>query len=421
MLFLDNLLSSIAVIMSHKVRTFLTLLGLIIGVFAVVTMFSAVSCVKTMMNKAFEEANVSTSFTVINKGENQDNQRWWQRKNDKRESKPINISDYYLLRSELDCDYIYTTYSSWQYNSRKTKNKWDMLKGVNNDYLLTYRKYKMYAGRLFSKIEYDKKSKVCLLGSKKWQTDYNSDLSIIGKKIKLGQEKYTVVGVIGVELEDEVMFNFGGWEKRFELKSFFIPIDTAVALYSKDGKIESITVKSKDENAHLYNKNRAWQLLLQNHNMTKSFEFEKQNQSFTEIMDQVTGFIKKWNMTLMAIASISLLVGGIGLFSTLLISISERMNEIGVRKSIGARSNDIFVLLLSESLVLSLMGSLFGIGVAGAVIMVINHFAPFVITMPITGVLVGIGFSLLIGFLSGLYPAIKASKINTIEAIYYFE
>jgi len=131
--------------------------------------------------------------------------------------------------------------------------------------------------------------------------------------------------------------------------------------------------------------------------------------------------MKKWNITLSAIASISLIVGGIGLFSTLLISINERMKEIGIRKSIGATNLDIFLLFILEAIILALIGALIGIIFSSLLIVGISAALKFTFPIPVEGILLGLTFSVVIGIFSGLFPAIKASKIDPIEAIYYFE
>jgi len=130
--------------------------------------------------------------------------------------------------------------------------------------------------------------------------------------------------------------------------------------------------------------------------------------------------MEKWNITLIAIASISLIVGGIGLFSTLLISIQERMTEIGVRKSVGATEKDIFYYFIFEALALALLGALLGILLAWIALSLISKAIDFPLYLPVQGVLVGLFFSLVTGFVSGLYPALKAASVDPIKAIYYF-
>jgi putative ABC transport system permease protein len=163
------------------------------------------------------------------------------------------------------------------------------------------------------------------------------------------------------------------------------------------------------------------QKLLAKHKMAHDFSFNDVGALLFKITEEINEMMKKWNITLSAIASISLIVGGIGLFSTLLISINERMMEIGIRKSIGATDKDIFILFLAESIVLALIGAFVGIFFSSFLVKALTMALKSKFAMPIEGVLVGIAFSIFIGVVSGLYPAIKASRIDPIKAIYYFE
>ncbi len=155
--------------------------------------------------------------------------------------------------------------------------------------------------------------------------------------------------------------------------------------------------------------------------MARDFAYNDVGAFMLKITTEINEMMKKWNVTLSAIASISLLVGGIGLFSTLLISINERMKEIGIRKSIGATDMDIFLLFILEAIILALIGALMGIIFSSLLIFGISTALDFNFPIPIQGIMLGLGFAVVIGIFSGLFPAIKASKIDPIEAIYYFE
>ena len=163
------------------------------------------------------------------------------------------------------------------------------------------------------------------------------------------------------------------------------------------------------------------QNLLAEHKMAHDFSFNDVGALMFKITRELNEMMTKWNVTLSTIASISLIVGGIGLFSTLLISINERMTEIGIRKSIGATETDIFLHFILEALILALIAALIGIFASTFVVKIISNALKSKFSTPIEGILLGIGFSILIGFISGLYPAIKASKIDPIKAIFYFE
>jgi len=121
------------------------------------------------------------------------------------------------------------------------------------------------------------------------------------------------------------------------------------------------------------------------------------------------------------IAAVSLVVGGIGLFSTLLISINERMMEIGVRKSLGAKDSDIFFYFITEAITLSVISAIFGILLGILITFGLGAAIKTHVPLAMISVYIGLGFAFVIGFLSGLYPALRAANINPIQAIYYFE
>lgn len=421
MLLSNNVRSSLTIILSHKIRTLLTLLGLIIGVLAVVSIFSAVDGVKAAINSSVGSMGWDNSFTIATKtDEDVDNNRWWTRRQEKREAKPININDFYSLQANLDAKFIYATVSTTSFDRNSKYSRWTRIKATNVDYF-DFKKYYLLQGRNFNNLDKKKKANVCLVGSSFWTNNMNSAPDIIGQKLTLGDYRYTIIGIIGEEKGERSEFDFNGWERDWDLRSVFIPLETGVKYYSTDQAIEELYVQSKDENQFLYNKDKARQILLVNHNMTESFEFISEPEEILRLTHDLNEMLAKWNTILMAIASVSLFVGGIGLFSTLLISISERMNEIGIRKSIGASDFDIFTLLLSEAIILTLIGATIGISLAKLIVVLISKAMHVPLVLPFQGVLVGLGFALLIGVLSGIYPAYKASKVNPIEAVYYFD
>ncbi len=422
MLLSNNIRSSLTIILSHKIRTLLTLLGLIIGVLAVVSIFSAVDGVKAAINTSVGNMGWDNSFTVTTKTDNNsdDHSRWWVRRQEKREAKPININDFYSLKEKLDAKFIYAMVSSSSYDRHSKISRWTRIKATNVDYF-NFKKYFILKGRNFNNLDERREASVCLVGNGFWEDNMNSDPNIIGKKLTLGDYRYTIIGIIGERSGEKSEFDFNQWERRWDLKSIFIPLATGVKYYSSNQAVEEIYVQSENADQFIFNRNKARQLLLINHNMTESFDFVEEPEEILKFTQQLNEMLGKWNTILMAIASVSLFVGGIGLFSTLLISISERMNEIGIRKSIGASDFDIFSLLLSEAIILTLIGATIGISIAKLIVVLISNAMNVPLDLPFKGVLVGLGFAILIGILSGIYPAYKASKVNPIEAVYYFD
>jgi putative ABC transport system permease protein len=201
----------------------------------------------------------------------------------------------------------------------------------------------------------------------------------------------------------------------------FLPLSTGVFYLRSSSKVDNIYIQAKSAEDYSKMKNRVRQLLLARHNMSHDFQFADIGSFMMKINKEIDLFMKKWSVLFITIASVSLFVGGIGLFSTLFISIAERMNEIGVRKSIGAKNFDIFLLFISEALILALIAAFMGLGLSTALMAIVSKLLSQSFTIPIQGILIGFGFSIVIGFLSGLYPAIKAAGVNPTEAIYYFQ
>jgi putative ABC transport system permease protein len=180
-------------------------------------------------------------------------------------------------------------------------------------------------------------------------------------------------------------------------------------------------VQAKDESSYAQLKAQLRQMLLARHSMYQNFAFQDIGDMLLQINKEIDDNMGKWNITLFAIASISLIVGGIGLFSTLLISIQEKMLEIGVRKSLGATEGDIFFYFIFEAITLAIIGALLGIALSGLTLMGMQAAFKFPMPLPIQGMTLGLLFSIFIGFVAGLYPALKASGLDPIKAIYYFD
>jgi putative ABC transport system permease protein len=334
-----------------------------------------------------------------------------------RKAKPINYKDYEFLRANIDYKYIYGMIESWQ---KSPNNEWIQVKATNNDFFKS-KTYKINKGRYFNTFDEKSNSKVCIVGPY-YAEEVLKDPNPLNKTISVGSYRYTVIGILaGDDLNKKKGFSFNPWERKMELKAVYIPLRTGSAYLRSNYAVDYVYLQAKSDSLYNPMKTQTTQLMLANHSMAHDFSFQDVGSMFMQINEEMDKMTKKWNLTLMAIASISLIVGGIGLFSTLLISINERMMEIGVRKSIGATDHDIFFYFIMEALVLSFLAALFGIGLAILLIKGIAMGIGFSMQIPLIGVVIGIGFALITGFLSGIYPAYKASKIDPIQAIYYFE
>ena len=416
----ENIKSSFINIFSHPLRSLLTLLGISIGVFAVVTMFSSVQGIKLLIKSNMEGMGWNNSITIHPSSGNESRGRrfrhfYYMR----RKQKPLTYSDFEVLRKEIDYKYIYglvNDYSTFYHNEKEFRIS---LKATNIDFFQA-KTYNLVKGRFFNDYEMKNARKVCIVGSG-FIKEYYKKKDIINKKLTIGGNRYKVIGILGEDKLNSNGFNFNKWERQRELRSVFIPLTTGAIYLRNNEAVDYIYMQAKNEKVYNNFKNRAYQTLLAEHNMAHDFSFSDVGDFMMKINKEIDDFMKKWNITLFSIASISLLVGGIGLFSTLLISITERMKEIGIRKSIGATDFDIFVLFILEALILAILAALSGIIISSILIQIIASLLKTSFPIPTMGILIGLGFSILIGILSGLYPAIKAASLDPVRAIYYRE
>ncbi|MBN1326514.1 MAG: ABC transporter permease [Candidatus Cloacimonetes bacterium] len=418
----ENISSSFQSILSHKVRSLLTLLGLIIGVFAVVTMFSSIYGLKNLIKDRMEGMGWNNSIIVYpSSGEQiapslRRSRRFHYMR---REAKPLTFSDYEMLKKEVETKYIYGMVENWDKYIREQSDDYVMIRATNRDYFLS-QTYPIKQGRYFNSFENSTAAKVCVVGYY-FAERYFPDNDAIGKMIKIGSNRFRIIGVLDFDQLNTNGMNFNPWERRRSLEAVYIPLSTGSKYLRSANSIDYIYLQAQGDDSFRKMKNETYQNLLAQHKMSHDFSFNEVGALIFQITKELNEMMKKWNITLSAIASISLIVGGIGLFSTLLISINERMMEIGIRKSIGATQLQIFLLFMLEAIILALIGASIGILLSSSLVKVIAMALKADFPVPIQGIMLGIGFSVFIGILSGLYPALKAARLDPIKAIYYFE
>jgi len=338
----------------------------------------------------------------------------------RRTPRPLDMDDYKALANSLNYKHIYGTVEGWDnFIWKETKGR-VQLKGTDNDFFQV-QTYPLEKGRLFNRFEVENARKVCILGPNFVTRYLHSARRLLGEYITIGKQRYEIVGILDEDQLNKGGFNFNNWSRRWDLRAVYIPLSTAARYLRSNQQIDQIYIQAHDEKSYDNLKTRARQTLLTRHQMSHDFSFGDLGSFALKITKEINEMMQKWNVTLFAIASISLIVGGIGLFSTLLISINERMTEIGIRKSIGATEKDIFLYFIFESIILSLIGAVIGIIISAFLVNAVSTALQTNFPLPLEGVLIGIGFALFIGIVSGLYPSIKASKIDPIKAIFYLE
>lgn len=259
-------------------------------------------------------------------------------------------------------------------------------------------------GKLFTREDSDKRKKVVVLGAVIAEKLFDEPQNAIGKIIKTDKNSFRVVGV----LEKKGGGGFGGPD--FDT-FIYLPYKTGY-IFNPDKKFLTVIMVVKPEVPVEIAKQEINQTLLKRYK-TDDFSIVE----LSEIQQAVTDIFGVLNIVLVGIAAISLVVGGIGIMNIMYVTVSERTKEVGVRRALGARQNDILIQFLIEAVILSVFGGLLGLLLAAGIVQAIQQFFPAYIS--IESVILALGVSSVIGIVFGVFPARRASQLSPIEAIRY--
>jgi len=410
---LESITSGLASIGTHKLRSALTLFGIVVGVAAVVAMTSFVGGISSRIMQDFEKIGFDNVFFISNMSPYNPDGRALPKA-----SKGLTLADTEVMRREIpEIKYLCPTVAEYLVGQAGSEARMTEVFGITPDGFPLL-KMVLGPGRNMKWKDVDNHERVCVLGETV-KENFFGDANAVGEDMTIGGEKFRVVGVLAMK-EFSPMFGGSGQEEYH--RRVYIPVTTAMHYLSGSKAIDYFAVRFRDgvDIGEAYEKVHA--LLLREHRQIEDFQIENIAEQIAEAIQQVNQITQTWNTILGSIATVSLLVGGIGLLSVLIISVNERLREIGIRKAVGAEDRAIFQQFLVESVTISLVGGLVGVALGAALCKLITYGAAqmgqeFVIPVSGTGVLMGLSFAAGIGVLFGLYPAIKASRLDPIDAI----
>jgi len=377
---------AIAGIKANKMRSFLTMLGVIIGVAAVIVLVSIGEGATKSVTDRIEGMGSNLISVTIRGNESsaaltyEEVQKWKERAGIRGLAPTINGS-------------VSVKYGSNKYDTS--------LEGVNEEYE-EVRNHKVQAGRFILPMDVSLRQKVVLLGTEV-AAELFGGMNPVGETVKLNGTNFKVVGL----LEEKGSESMGSNDDKV-----LIPLTTAERLLNSKG-IRSVYVQAESPEMVDPVVTQIDNILFRKTNDAESYRVFNQAEMLSTV-SEVTGTL---TAMLGGIAAISLLVGGIGIMNIMLVSVTERTREIGIRKAIGAKRKDILRQFLIEALVVSSSGGIIGIilGIGGANILGSVLSMETVVSFKIMAL--AFGFSLFIGMVFGMYPANKAAKLNPIEAL----
>ena len=378
----------------NKVRSFLTMLGVIIGVFAVISLVSLVGGVQEYVVSSFEDLGSNLIFIVNGKIE------MGQRQTAGSALVSTNLKEKHvdMIKSTAEdyVDYITPQSQTYQTIKYKTEEYFLLLLGVNYEANNIFNS-SIEKGRYFNRVEQENSSRVVVLGNNLGKKFFGEE-NPIGKKIKINGKSYEVVGLLAKK------------SPNYD-ESVILPYTTVMDEFSATG-ITSIVVKVKD-NVDLEQAQQQIKLALLKDLKEDKFTVMTQE----DILESIQNILNMLTIALASISGISLLVGGIGIMNIMLVSVAERTKEIGLRKALGATSSDIKNQFMAEAILISSLGGVLGLLLGWVTTIAIRPLIKAVI--PVWAIPLALGSSLAVGIVFGTYPAVNASKKDPIEALRY--
>ena len=380
---------AISSILSNKMRSILTMLGIIIGITAVIALVSLMSGMTNEVSDAFEEIGIDSIMVTVM---------------DRSETKELPYEDVDELVENHSS--VFRGFSPTVAMNVTIKNGNDSIStaatGVNEQYI-SLKELNLDYGRELTYIDVEKKQKVCVIGTYIANEVFGGDA--LGKTLKVSGVPYEVVGI----LEEKDDSTSGSNDD-------IIYIPYSVALQTRhNSKISNYVIYAKNQDIVDTAKHFVEELCEKDIGDSDYYKIT----AMKTVADQVSGILDKMEYMLIAIAAISLVVAGIGIMNIMLVSVTERTREIGIRKSLGAKQKDILTQFVIEAGMLSCLGGVIGI-IAGSLLAIgAGKLLDMAIMPTANSIIVSFTVSAMIGVFFGFMPARKAAALNPIDALRY--
>ncbi|OPZ70941.1 MAG: Macrolide export ATP-binding/permease protein MacB [bacterium ADurb.Bin478] len=403
----ESLDLALGAIRSNKMRSFLTLLGIIIGVMTIIAMQSLITGLRKSMTEQLNILGTNVfniqKYPAVGMGHG-----WWEKYRNRKDltyDQAMAVRERVKAAAAVSAD-VDTWGQEIRYKDKKTLNNVSVM-GTTPEFIENAG-YEIASGRFLTQQDLEYNRRVAIIGVDVLDKLFGSE-NPLGLNIKIKGERFEIIGVFakkgsifGNSLDNLVVMPFFSFEKMY-------------------GKERSISMTVQAINADMMEEAIEQTIgvlrAVRKVPPDKDNDFEiVTNNTLTDFFDNMTKYVR---IVAIAIASISLLVAGVGIMNIMLVSVTERTREIGIRKSIGAKRRDILWQFLIEAVVLSEVGGIIGIVIGLGIGKLVQALSPIPAAVPIWTVLVGLVFCSFVGLLFGVYPATKAARLDPITALRY--
>ena len=412
----ENIRLAFQGIWSHKLRSLLTMLGIIIGIAAIITIVSTIKGT----NEQIKENLIGSGNNVVTVQLNQGGYAYDMSRN----GIPYNVRTITEdTRQELEKISgvekvsLYTGRSYAELVYYKNTQFSGEVYGIDENYLSVYG-YQVKQGRGFVPGDFENYRKVALVDTTAVTTLFGGE-DPVGESIEIQGDVFIVVGVVAMSEEFAPTINSMNdyWlYADTSSGSIFIPSATWPTAYQFD-EPQNVAIKVSSTDAMTTAGQAAADILTERQIMDTDSDFDYRSQDMLEQAQQLQSMSASTNTQLIWIASISLLVGGIGVMNIMLVSVTERTSEIGLKKAIGAKKKRIMLQFLTEAAVLTSLGGIIGVITGIGLAQLISGMVQIPVSIDVAATLIAVVFSMLIGVIFGLIPAVKAANLNPIEAL----
>lgn len=394
----DTLLMALQAIAGNKMRSFLTMLGVIIGVASVIAMVHlAQSATRSVTDQI---SSIGSNLLFVGPGTQRGSGGV------RRAARPFEMVDVEALRREIPGISVAPTLSRGATVVLGSANEDMSIEGTTNEYF-SVRNHAVVRGREFEPDELIAGAAVCIIGQTVIDEMYGHQ-EPLGSLLRIGKTACQVIGVLEAK---------GSSRGQDPDRIILMPIKSVQRRLAGTLDVQMIYISALEDGTSAQVKREVESLLRQRRRVDPAMGDDFWVRDTQDILDAVNETTATMALLLGGIAAVSLLVGGIGIMNIMLVSVTERTREIGIRLAIGARARDVLTQFLVESVVLATLGGLIGVllGVGGTWLMTSQFNMPFVLSAGV--LLLGFGFSITIGVIFGILPARKAALLNPIDAL----
>ena len=402
----ESVRTSFEEIKGHPLRSFFTLIGVILGTLALVVVMSVLDGVQAAVWEGIEDLGLDG---VLYMSERQPADRIQRAKTHL--SRGLRVEDVKHFAGAENIDSVAPVGETRAVITAGGITRRVNIYGVTPEFA-EIKGRKTSVGRFITERDYLGSAPVAVLGWKLKRQLFGGE-DAIGRQINVGGRRLTVVGV-GTKFNMEFVNDD---DMRKETGGVYIPWSIYRDMFGRSQAISYMMAKAVTPEKSIDAEDEASRIVKRAHNGIGDVRIDNVGKEILKERGEIVTILRNWRIVFFSIAGVSLLIGGVGIFSVLKISISERLFEIGLRKSMGATNGEIFMQFLIESITLSVVGA--GIGLGGGILLVkvISGFFPAGLPVSTFGLTVSSGFAISIGLLAGLYPSLTASRLEPVEAL----